>query len=88
MRRTKNKNLYRVSNNVGLRKDSCKIIFGDDLTKSIVFINILKELILKEIPDKRFKGLNSIYVSGIGVLFNYEKDYDYFINKALQRMKN
>jgi hypothetical protein len=51
-----------------------------------VFIKILKDIIEKELLC--IEGLNSISVGAASVTFNYAKDYQYFITKALKAYNN
>tara|TARA_R110002126_G_scaffold191437_1_gene339636 strand:+ start:187 stop:456 length:270 start_codon:yes stop_codon:yes gene_type:complete len=83
MKRTKNKELYRIINNVGMRDKACKVIQGTDAIKSRLFMKILKRVIKEEHP--RIVGLNAIYIgAAASVMFNYAKDYNHFITKALK----
>ena len=86
MRRTKDKQIYRVQNNCTLKNLGCKVIKGDDFNKFKRFLKILKSIIKKENPYGGLVGLHPIYLgNGMSVTFHYFKDYDYFVNKALKQ---
>ena len=83
MKKSKDKTLYRVINNVGIRDKACKVIQGTDAIKSRLFMKILKRVIKEEHP--RIVGLNAIYIgAAASVMFNDAKDYNHFITKALK----
>jgi hypothetical protein len=52
-----------------------------------VFIKILKDIIKKEHPQIVGLGV-SINIGAASVTFNYAKDYQYFITKALKAYNN
>ena len=86
MRRTKDKQIYRVQNNCTLKNLGCKVIKGDDFNKFNRFLIILNSIIKAENPYNGLVGLHPIYLgAGHSITFSYVKDYDYFIDKALKQ---
>jgi hypothetical protein len=86
IKKSKNKELYKIISNASVFNKACKVVCGTDAIESRVFIKILKDIIKKELLC--IEGLNSISVSAASVTFNYAKDYQYFITKALKAYNN